>query len=256
MYQVDAFTTNVFGGNPAAVVPLDYWPEDLILQNIAAENNLSETAFFVNAGNAFEIRWFTPKMEVDLCGHATLATAHVLFEHLGFKNDFIHFNTVHHGLLKVFRSGDRITLEFPSTPPVKTACPDALTRGLGIIPPEVHESRDLMAVFETEEQIIRIKPVFDQLKLLPHLGVIITAPGLKTDFVSRFFAPNAGIDEDPVTGSAHTTLIPYWSERLKKKNMVARQLSTRGGDLFCEERNDKVLIAGYARTFFKGEITW
>jgi PhzF family phenazine biosynthesis protein len=195
-------------------------------------------------------------VEVDLCGHATLATAHVLFEHLGLKNDFIHFSTVHHGLVKVFRSGDRITLEFPSTPPVRTACPDALTRGLGIIPPEVLESRDLMAVFETEEQIIRIQPVFDQLKLLPHLGVIITAPGSKTDFVSRFFAPNAGIDEDPVTGSAHTTLIPYWSARLKKKNMVARQVSSRGGDLFCEERNDKVLIAGYARTFFKGEITW
>ena len=256
IYQVDAFTAKTFGGNPAAVVPLPRWLNDSTLQNIAAENNLSETAFFIVKGNSFEIRWFTPNMEIDLCGHATLATAFVLFEHLHYKKQNIYFNTRYHGELKVFKNNDLIVLEFPSTPPKEIQAPDSLILGLGAKPDEVYESRDILAVFESEKAILSLEPEFEVLKALPHLGIIVTAPGEKTDFVSRFFAPKAGINEDPVTGSAHTSLIPFWAERLKKKRMNAVQLSARKGELLCEHREDKVWIGGNATSYLKGEITF
>jgi len=256
IYQVDAFTGNLFGGNPAAVVPLGRWPEDRILQSIAAENNLSETAFFIVKGNSFELRWFTPTVEVDLCGHATLATAHVLFEHLQYKKETIEFHTRYRGLLKATKKEGLIALDFPSSPPSVRDCPEVLIRALGKEPAEVLESRDLMAVFSTEEEILDLRPAFQLLRELPHLGVIVTAPGRNADFVSRFFAPNAGIDEDPVTGSAHTTLIPYWSERLNRKKLFARQISSRIGELHCENLGDRVSLAGQAKTYLKGEIAW
>lgn len=254
IYQVDAFSKNTFGGNPAAVVPLGHWAEDRTLQKIAAENNLSETAFFVAKGHFFEIRWFTPIMEIDLCGHATLATAHILFEHLNYKRDSILFQTLQHGMLRAFRQEGLIYLEFPSTPPRKIEIPQQLVNGLGATPDAAFEARDLLAVFKTEKEILQLTPDFGTLKALPHLGVIATAPGNTVDFVSRFFAPNAGIDEDPVTGSAHTALIPYWSGRLGKQKMRAYQLSDRIGDLHCELQLDKVLIGGNATTYLKGEI--
>lgn len=254
IYQVDAFTKNTFGGNPAAVVPLGHWAEDHTLQKIAAENNLSETAFFVAKGHFFEIRWFTPKMEIDLCGHATLATAHILFEHLHYKKNTILFQTLQHGTLKAFRDKGLIYLEFPSTPPQQIEVPEILEKGLGARPLQTFEARDLLAVFKTEEEILRIQPDFSLLKKLPHLGIIATAPGNSVDFVSRFFAPNAGIDEDPVTGSAHTALIPFWANKLGKMQMRAFQLSERIGDLICELKGDKVWIGGSATTYMKGEI--
>lgn len=256
IYQVDAFTDKCFGGNPAAVVPLGRWPADHVLQHIAAENNLSETAFFLIRGTSFEIRWFTPTTEVDLCGHATLATAHVLFEHIHYKKDVIRFNTLHHGEIVVFRKNKLITLEFPATPAREIQCPEVLSRALGMEPIEVYESRDILAIFNTEAEVAALRPNFHLLKTLPNLGVIVTAPGVNCDFVSRFFAPNAGIDEDPVTGSAHTTLIPYWASQLEKKEMKARQISARSGDLICESRDDKVWISGQAVTYLKGEIYW
>ena len=256
IFQVDAFTNRLFGGNPAAVVPLEKWPDDIILQQIAAENNLSETAFFIPAGSGYELRWFTPTMEVDLCGHATLATAHVLFGHLGYPGGPIPFHTIHHGVLTAARDKERIVLDFPSTMLVARACPEVLVRALGSAPIEVHESRDLLALFGSEAEVAALKPDFRLLKNIPNLGVIATAKGNEVDFVSRFFAPNAGIDEDPVTGSAHTTLIPFWSARLGKKEMHARQISARTGDLFCTAGTKTVRIAGEARTYLAGEISW
>jgi PhzF family phenazine biosynthesis protein len=256
IYQVDAFTSNIFAGNPAAVVLFEEWPEDSILQLIAAENNLSETAFLVRSADGFTLRWFTPAIEVDLCGHATLASAHVLFEHLEYPGDTILFHTVHHGTLTAHRSGGRIVLVFPSTPPTRMDCPDALREALGVAPTEVYRSRDLLALFNTQEEVAALKPDFQRLKSLPYLGVIATAPGKEVDFVSRFFAPNAGIDEDPVTGSAHTTLIPFWSARLDKQQMEARQISARTGQLHCTAGDTTVRIAGEARTFLTGEISW
>jgi PhzF family phenazine biosynthesis protein len=256
IYQVDAFTSDVFGGNPAAVVPLGRWPEDRILQQIAAENNLSETAFFVGRGHFFELRWFTPALEVDLCGHATLATAHVLFEHLHYSKDIIQFKTLQHGVLKAFMNNGLITLDFPALPVQEIGCPEQLPRALGLDPVEVLESRDLLVVLRNEEEVANLQPDINSFKALPHLGIIVTARGDETDFVSRFFAPNAGIDEDPVTGSAHSTLTPFWSGRLHKKRLSARQLSARGGELICEYDNDRVLISGRAITYLKGEITW
>lgn len=256
IYQVDAFTSRIFGGNPAAVVPLGRWPEDHVLQQIAAENNLSETAFFLLKGSSFEIRWFTPTLEVDLCGHATLATAHVLFEHIHYKKDIIRFNTLYHGELTAFRNNKRITLEFPATPPKQVPGTEVLSKALGKDPAHVYESRDILAVYTTEEEVLGLNPDFTLLRSLPNLGVIATAPGITCDFVSRFFAPNAGIDEDPVTGSAHTTLIPYWGERLEKDRMTARQVSKRGGELFCEDHGHRIWIGGNAVTYLKGEIFW
>ncbi|MBL7074857.1 PhzF family phenazine biosynthesis protein [candidate division KSB1 bacterium] len=253
IYQVDAFTDKVFGGNPAAVCPLDNWVDDEILQAIAAENNLSETAFFVKQGNDFELKWFTPKTEVELCGHATLASAHILYNHLDYKDHQINFITKS-GVLKVTKKNDIISMNFPSTKPVPVEIPKELTNGLGYEPSEVLKSRDYLAVFKDEETILSIKPDFEILKKLDCLGIIVTAKGNNSDFVSRFFAPGVGIPEDPVTGSAHVTLVPYWSEKLNKKSLYAIQMSKRRGELFCEDLGERVLISGKAVTYCEGSI--
>jgi len=253
IYQVDAFTDKLFGGNPAAVCPLERWLDIELLQSIAAENNLSETAFFVKKGKSFELRWFTPKVEVDLCGHATLATAHVIFNHLDYDEKQVTFSSAS-GELKVTTSNGLITLDFPSTPPSPVEIKEELIQGFSIRPKEVHKSRDYLALFECEDDILSIEPNFDILGKLDSLGVIVTAKGKYSDFVSRFFAPAVGINEDPVTGSAHTTLIPFWAEKLNKNVLHAYQLSKRKGELFCEYSGDRVKISGYVVTFLKGEI--
>lgn len=253
IYQIDAFTEKLFKGNPAAVCPLEEWLDRQYLQSIASENNLSETAFFVKKGDVFELKWFTPKIEVNLCGHATLAAGHVIFHHMGYKKDKIRFLTLS-GDLKVTHSNNLLTLDFPSTPPSPIETPPDLVEGLGITPREVLKSRDYLALYESEEDILSIKPDFNILGRLDCIGIIITAKGKNSDFVSRFFAPAAGIDEDPVTGSAHTTLIPFWAERLNKKMFRALQLSERGGELFCEYLGERVNISGHAVTYLKGEI--
>lgn len=254
LYQVDAFTKKVFGGNPAAVCPLEQWIDDSLMQQIAAENNLSETAFFVTSGDHYEIRWFTPETEVDLCGHATLASAHVLFRHLGVNSTSLHFVSRHSGHLYVSMENDRIILDFPASRNERAEIPGALARGLGKEPLELYRARDYMAVFNREEDVIAMRPDHSKLKDLDVLGIIVTAPGNECDFVSRFFAPAAGITEDPVTGSAHTMLIPYWSTRLDKKILHAIQISERRGELFCEMKHNRVAIGGYARTYLIGQI--
>jgi PhzF family phenazine biosynthesis protein len=255
-YQVDAFTDSVFGGNPAGVCLLDGWLPDTLLQNIGAENNLSETAFLVASGSDYELRWFTPELEVDLCGHATLASAHVLFSYVDPALREVTFHT-NSGPLRVTGGGDRLAMDFPSRPPEVVTAPAALLEGLGATPVAVLRSRDYLALYDSEEAVENLSPQFDRFLELDTLGVIATAPGTDTDtdFVSRFFAPKAGIDEDPVTGSAHCTLIPYWADRLGKTDLVARQISARGGLLFCRNEGERVRIAGRAATFLTGEIT-
>jgi len=253
LYQVDAFTSKVFGGNPAAVCPLEEWLPDEVMQSIAAENNLSETAFFVKEGGDYRLRWFTPEVEVDLCGHATLATAHVLFRHLRCRRATLRFHT-QSGLLEVSKAGKLLSMNFPARPPLPAPLPQPLVDGLGMTPVEVLKSRDYMAVFPREEDIRDMRPDFAALNELDCLGIIATAPGRDVDFVSRFFAPQCGIPEDPVTGSAHSTLIPYWSRRLGKTSLHALQVSKRGGELWCEDRGERVAIAGQAVTYSVGEI--
>lgn len=253
IYQVDAFTSELFSGNPAAVCPLKEWLPDEKMQKIAAENNLAETAFFVHKGEIFELRWFTPKVEVDLCGHATLATAHVIFNYLKYSQSQIEFSTKS-GELYVSRSRDLLVLNFPSTKPVRIETPENLIAGLNRKPIATYKTRDIMAVFEDEADILAIKPDFEILRQLDCLGIMITAPGTGSDFVSRFFAPRVGVNEDPVTGSAHTTLIPYWAERLGKNKLHAFQLSERRGEIFCELLGERVNIGGRAVTFFIGEM--
>ena len=252
-YEVSAFTTNPFAGNPAGVCPLDSWPPDSALQGIAANNNLAETAYTVPRGNDFELRWFTSTVEVDLCGHATLAAAFVLFKERGVCADEIRFHS-RSGVLTVSREGDLFTLDFPSRPASACALSEALIRGLGGKPKEVLKARDYLAVFASEAEVRALKPDFAVLKTLDCLGIIATAPGNDCDFVSRFFAPSAGIDEDPVTGSAHCTLIPHWSQRLGKTKLFARQVSQRGGELFCEQAGERVRIGGRATLYLRGEI--
>lgn len=254
IFQVDAFTSKVFGGNPAAVCPLPRWLPDTKLQAIAGENNLSETAFFVKKDGAYELRWFTPVLEIDLCGHATLASAHVLFNHLGYRKDEIIFRTRKSGELRTYRRGGRIYLDFPARLPAPVEAPAALVKGLGRFPREVYKGRDYLAFFEKESDIAAMAPDFGELSKLDCIGIIVTAPGEKCDFVSRFFAPRAGIAEDPVTGSAHTMLIPYWGERLGKTKMRALQISARLGELDCEWKGDRVLIGGRAVTYMTGSI--
>ncbi len=253
LYQVDAFTNEVFRGNPAAVCPLPAWLPDATLQNIAAENNLSETAFVVPRGNEFDLRWFTPTIEMDLCGHATLAAAFVLFREQNFSGSEIRFHS-RSGVLTVLRADDVLTLDFPSRPPQKCAAPEDLIRGLGKTPVQVYKSRDYLAVFGTADEVKHLQPDFAALKKLDCLGIIATAAGDGCDFVSRFFAPAAGVDEDPVTGSAHCTLIPFWARQLNKNKMFAQQVSKRGGELFCELAGDRVRIGGEAKLFLRGEI--
>lgn len=255
IYQVDAFTEKLFGGNPAAVCPLQEWIDTDLMQKIALENNLSETAFFVPKGDLFELRWFTPKLEINLAGHPTLATAHVIFEHLGYKKEIINFKTVKSGILKAEKKDGVIRLDFPGYDMEKITPPKPLLDGLGNALQEVLRGRDYFAVYNTEKEILALEPDFRELAKLDCLGIIVTAPGEKSDFVSRFFAPRAGINEDPVTGSAHTLLIPYWAKRLKKNKLHAYQVSERRGELFCEYHGERVIMGGRAVTFMQGEIS-
>jgi len=257
LYQIDAFADKVFGGNPAAVIPLEQWLDAPLMQQIALENNLSETVFFVpaNTGLAdFEIRWFTPEVEINLCGHATLASAYVLFNILGFEKPIIRFSSMS-GILQVTREEELICLDFPSWKPERLDIyPNELSAMLGhaeIV--GVYKYRDMLVELVNEEAVKNCEPDFSLMK--KHVDkMIITAPGKKVDFVSRFFAPGAGIDEDPVTGSAHSQLIPFWGEKLGKHDMHALQLSKRGGELWCEQRGDRVLMKGRGVFYMKGEI--
>lgn len=258
IYQADAFTDTLFGGNPAAICPLQEWLPDAIMQKIAPENNLAETAFFVKTEKGYLLRWFTPELEIDLCGHATLASAHILFTELGYSEPAIHFETLKAGVLTVTRDGDKYTLDFPSRPPQPvTVLPMDLIHALGgQLPVEVLKSRDYVVVYETEEEVRNLKPDFNLLAKVDTLGVVVTAEGdnPEVDFVSRCFAPAAGINEDPVTGSAHCNLIPYWAEVLEKDQLHAYQISARKGELWCQLKGDRVLMSGKAVTYLKGEI--
>ncbi len=253
LYQIDAFTDIPFEGNPAAVIPLETWLHDNTMQSIAAENNLSETAFFVPENKRFHIRWFTPKTEVDLCGHATLAAAYVQFNILGYNKDKIEFESKS-GILTVSRKDDWLVMDLPAQSPAPCNMPYEIIKAFDKMPVECLQSEEYIVVFKTEEDILSIKPDIDYLKKLDLRGVIITARSIHYDFVSRFFAPKYGIDEDPVTGSTHTQLIPYWARILGKTKMRAKQLSSRGGELVCELCNDRVLISGKAVKYLEGKI--
>src|ERR1039457_3389406 len=242
-YQVDTFTSRVFSGNPAGVCLLADWLPDALLQSIAAENNLSETAFVIQRDSLCPLRWFTPTLEIDLCGHATLAAAHVLFRHLGCHAPSVRFQT-RSGVLAVSRDEDLLTLDLPVRPATACDTPRELSEGLGASPATTAKARDYFAVFDTEQAVRDLRPDMAVLTRLDGLGIIATAPGENCDFVSRFFAPRAGVPEDPVTGSAHCTLIPYWSQRLGRSELRAHQISPRGGELFCEHRGARVGIGG------------
>lgn len=253
-YQVDAFARRVFEGNPAAVVPLTFYLDDAVLQAIAEENNLSETAFFVPSAKGFDLRWFTPVAEVDLCGHATLATAHVLFEHLGHPEPTITSET-RSGDLVVQQQGGLLVMDFPARPPSPCPPPEALLKGLGQQPVHVLAADDYVVVFDSEAVIRSITPDHAQLRAIDLRGVVVTALGQEVDFVSRFFAPKYGIPEDPVTGSAHCELAPYWAARICKAKMEARQLSKRGGEVLCEVNGNRVMLSGRAVTFMEAELS-
>ncbi|MEJ7861575.1 MAG: PhzF family phenazine biosynthesis protein [Pyrinomonadaceae bacterium] len=253
IYQVDAFTNKLMSGNPAAICPLSEWLPDELMQKIAAENNLSETAFFVKKDDRYELRWFTPTFEIDLCGHATLASAFVLFELLGETTNVLKFQTKS-GLLEVEKDNNLLVLDFPVREAESCEVPGNLIKAIGKTPIEVLKSRDYLMVYESEDEIRQINPNFAELLEIDAHAVIVTARGTDCDFVSRFFAPEVGVFEDPVTGSAHCTLIPYWAEKLGKEKLFARQISARGGELFCELKNDRVKIGGNATLYMKGEI--
>ena len=254
IYQIDAFADHVFEGNPAAVIPLESWLPNEIMQKIAMENNLSETAFFVAKDDGFHIRWFTPLAEVDLCGHATLASAHVIFNHLNYAENEISFDS-RSGILKVKKENDLIVLNFPASPLTKTEIPENLRNTFNHQPVNGFKGRDdIMLVFENEEQIVKLNPDFQQILASKTRGVICTSKSDKYDFVSRFFAPAVGVNEDPVTGSSHTMLIPYWSGVLGKNELTAKQVSARGGILHCKNCSERVEIGGKAVTYLTGEI--
>lgn len=253
IYQVDAFTSRLFGGNPAAVVLLGDWLPDSMLAAIAAENNLAETAFVIPRADVSPLRWFTPSVEVDLCGHATLAAAHVLFRDLFPGQRRLVFSTLS-GELAVARDGDTLGLDFPSRPGKRIDVTETLAEALGAMPLEAYLARDILAVFGTEAEVRSLRPDLPRVAALDAFAVIATAPGDEADFVSRFFAPRQGLPEDPVTGSAHCTLTPYWAARLGQPRLRARQVSARGGELECELRGDRVLIAGRAIEYLRGEI--
>lgn len=255
IYQVDAFTENIFGGNPAAVCPLTAWLPAEKMQKIAAENNLAETAFFVKNEDQFDLRWFTPAIEVDLCGHATLATAHVLFHHLNYEKNELIFNT-RSGELRVVKAEKGYTMNFPTDNLQSVSNPpEALLKSLNIEPVEIYAGReDYLVVVDNQSVVESCTPDFRLLASIGGRGVIVTAQGIDVDFVSRCFFPAAGIDEDPVTGSAHTTLIPYWTKKLGKTRLTARQISTRGGFLQCEYLEERVELTGQVVTYLKGEI--
>jgi PhzF family phenazine biosynthesis protein len=253
IYQVDAFTGRLFGGNPAAVVPLEAWLPDETLAAIAAENNLAETAFFLPGAEVVPLRWFTPTVEVDLCGHATLASAHVMLRHYRPAAERIVFET-RSGALTVARDGELLNMDFPSRPGTRVEVTDALASALGARPREARRARDLMAVLDSESAVRELQPDFQRIATLDAFAVMVTAPGDEVDFVSRFFAPRAGIAEDPATGSSHCTLTPYWADRLGKSDLKARQLSRRGGELVCGLRGERVVIGGRAVEYLRGEI--
>ncbi len=252
-FHVDAFTARPFTGNPAAVCPLEKWLPDATMQSIAAENNLAETAIFVPGKRGYDLRCFTPTVEVDLCGHATLASAFVLFEHLNFQGQAVHFQT-QSGELIVRKDGPRLEMDFPSRPATACMPHTDLVRALGSEPSEILAARDYLCVFNSESDVRKLAPNFERLSGIDRFAVIATAPGDDCDFVSRFFAPAQGVNEDPVTGSAHCTLAPYWSKRLGKTSLFGRQISARGGEIWCEDRGDRILIAGNAVLFSEGDI--
>jgi PhzF family phenazine biosynthesis protein len=254
LYQVDAFTSRPFAGNPAAICPLEKWLPDEMMQSIAAENNLSETAFYVQDGSAFDLRWFTPAVEVDLCGHATLAAACVILEiRRETAGSRVVFRT-RSGELAVERDGDLYALDFPSRPALPCVAHSGLAEALGAAPKKVLAARDYLCVFESEEQVMSLAPNMSKLSEMDRFAVIVTASGRDCDFISRFFAPSKGVPEDPVTGSAHCTLIPYWAEQLGKTKLFARQRSHRGGEVWCELHGERVRIAGHAAMFMQGAI--
>jgi PhzF family phenazine biosynthesis protein len=255
IYQVDAFADSLFAGNPAAVVPLEAWPSDRLLQQIAAENNLAETAYLVPVGDGYELRWFTPAVEVELCGHATLAAGYVVFRFLRPGTARVEFQTRKAGPLAVAERDGLLTIDLPARPPVPIDMPPGLVEALGARPAQVLAARKLVAVFETAAEVAALDPDFRKLGALDFEGVVATAPGEGgVDFVSRFFAPQFGIDEDPVTGSAHAVLTPYWAQRLGRKILSARQISARGGDLACEDLGPRVALSGRAQLYLTGQI--
>lgn len=253
LYQVDAFAEKVFSGNPAAVCPLDAWLPDPVMQSIAAENNLSETAFTVREAEGWRIRWFTPASEVELCGHATLGAAWVLFQNGLVAGDAMCLQSLS-GLLKVTRKGELLTLDFPVLEPEPFPLPEGLGDAMGCEPAESYAAMDYLLVYGSEAEVLSLAPDFRFLTGLDRRGVIVTAPGLEVDFVSRYFAPAFGINEDPVTGSAHCMLTPYWARRLGRNDLAARQLSQRGGSLLCRLEGDRVLISGRVVPYLSGTI--
>lgn len=254
LFQVDAFAESLFKGNPAAVIPLEQWLDAETMQQIAMENNVSETAFFVTTPDGFEIRWFTPKSEVKICGHATLAAAHVIFDETGYPKDAVTFGSPS-GPLRVSKYGERLQLDFPCDRVQPIDAPNQIIQALGKLPAACYKGKtDYMLVYESEKEIREMNPNFTALAKIDVRGVIVTAAGSDCDFVSRFFAPRIGLFEDPVTGSSHTLLTPYWAKRLGKNEMRARQLSYRGGELIVSLSENRVLIAGKTKTYLRGQI--
>jgi PhzF family phenazine biosynthesis protein len=256
LYQVDAFADRLFSGNPAAVCPLEEtWLPDAVMQQIAAENNLAETAFYTRSGSGLAIRWFTPACEVDLCGHATLATGFVVFTYDRWKGDSVEFASKS-GVLRVRRDAELLVLDFPGDTIHAVEAPGCLVESIGREPAECLKGKtDYLLVYASEDDVRALSPDFADLAMVPARGVIVTAPGKDVDFVSRFFGPQVGVNEDPVTGSAHTTLTPYWAKRLGKTDLAAKQLSKRGGSLRCRLAGDRVEIAGRAVPYLEGWIT-
>ena len=255
IYQVDAFTSKLFSGNPAAVCLLDNWLPDRVMQSVALENNLSETAFLIKKKNKFFLRWFTPKVEIDLCGHATLATAEVIYSEMKYKSDNIKFYIKSGQVLCVTKNNNLLSLTLPAYEPVIIDQNlEELRDALGVQPKLFLYCNYGLAIFNNEEEILKIVPKLDVIEKLPYNGIIVTAPGKKVDFVSRFFAPKLGIPEDPVTGSAHCELVPYWASILKKNKMIAKQLSDRGGELYCSHLRSKVILSGKSVIYMRGEI--
>ncbi|WP_345994006.1 PhzF family phenazine biosynthesis protein [Sulfurimonas sp. HSL-1716] len=252
-YQIDAFAKEVFKGNPAAVCPLDEWLSDTLMQKIALENNLSDTAFFVKEGEKFHIRWFTPTSEVDMCGHATLASAFVLFEILKYEHETIVFSSKS-GDLRIKREGQLFVMDFPAQKILTCNLPDAVREAFEAKPKECYKAMDYLLIFENEKEVLNAKPNFEKLKNIDARGVIITSKSEEYDFICRFFAPKYGIDEDPVTGSAFTQLVPYWSNVLAKNGLKAKQTSQRGGEVFCRIEGQRVEIAGYGVKYLEGVI--
>ncbi len=253
LYQIDAFTQKLFHGNPAAVCPLEIWLDDDILQAIAAENNLSETAFIVPRGKDYHIRWFTPAVEVELCGHATLAASYAVMHELEPGREFVTFHS-QVGALHTAKKGDGYVLDFPISSFESCEQPLLLTDALGVQPTAVYRSNKYLVILDSEKTVRELKPNMELLKKLDLTGVIVTAKGDYVDFVSRYFAPKKGIDEDPVTGSAHCLLAPYWTEQLGIHKLKAQQLSKRGGEMLCEVQGDRVFLTGHAKLYLKGQI--